>query len=258
MDALWLTLAVVTVFGWCVLSGRLERVGLTAPIVFVAAGFVFAELFNALDSDVEPELVKGIAEVTLVWVLFGDASKVKLPQFKRDLGMYTRLLGVGLPLTVALGAIIAIVVLGLDPWAALLVGAALAPTDAALGASVMSNPRVPDPIRRALNVESGLNDGIATPIVLVAIAGVAADEGISGVESPGRAIVSLLVGLLVGVAAGGLGGAVITQTRVRGWLSEELAGPAVLALALLSYTAALSSTATGSSLPSSVASSSGT
>src|SRR5918994_862214 len=83
--------------------------------------------------------------------------------------------------------------------AALLLGAALSPTDAALGASVMSNPRVPARIRRVLNVESGLNDGIATPIVLVAIAGVAADNGIEGVEGPGRAVVALVVGVLVGV-----------------------------------------------------------
>ena len=91
----------------------------------------------------------------------------------------------------ALGAGAAMLVLGLDPWAALLVGAALAPTDAALGAPVMSNPRVPPKVRRALNVESGLNDGIVTPIVLVAIAGVAADQGIHGVESPERAVLSL-------------------------------------------------------------------
>jgi NhaP-type Na+/H+ or K+/H+ antiporter len=150
-----------------------------------------------------------------------------------------RLLGIGLPRPVALGAAVAIWVLGLDPWAALLLGAALAPTDAALGASVMSNPRVPDKVRSALNVESGLNDGIATPIVLVAIAGVAADAGIAGVEGPGRAVLALVVGVLVGLAVGGLGGAITRLARERGWLSEELGGPAVLALALLAYTGAL-------------------
>jgi NhaP-type Na+/H+ or K+/H+ antiporter len=74
-------------------------------------------------------------------------------------------------LTVGLGTLVAIWLLGLDPWAALLVSAALAPTDAALGAAVTSNPSVPTRVRRVLNVESGLNDGIAAPIVLVAIAG---------------------------------------------------------------------------------------
>ena len=239
MEVLPLTLVLATIFGWCVLASRLQRVGLTAPIVFVAAGFVLAEGLEILDLGLEPHLVKVIAEVTLVWVLFADASLVRPSQFRRDLGMYGRLLGVGLPLTVALGTATALVVLDVDLWAALLIGAALAPTDAALGASVMSNPAVPAKVRRALNVESGLNDGIATPIVLVAIAGVAASEGIAGVESPSRAVLSLLVGVLAGAAVGGLGGAATRLARGRGWLSEELAGPAVLTLALLAYTGAL-------------------
>ena len=70
----------------------------------------------------------------------------------------------------------------------------------------MSDPRVPARVRRVLNVESGLNDGIATPIVLVAIAGVAAEEGIEGVDGPERAVIALLVGALVGVVTGAAGG----------------------------------------------------
>lgn len=239
MEVLSLTLVLATIFGWCVLASRLQRVGLTAPIVFVAAGFVLAEGLEILDLALEPHLVKVIAEVTLVWVLFADASRVRPSQFRRDLGLYGRLLGVGLPLTVALGTAAALVVLDVDVWAALLIGAALAPTDAALGATVMSDPAVPGKVRRALNVESGLNDGIATPIVLVAIAGVAASEGIAGVESPSRAVLSLVVGVLAGAAVGGAGGAATRLARGRGWLSEELGGPAVLALALLAYTGAL-------------------
>lgn len=239
MDSLALTAVLAAIVTWCVLAGRLQPAGLTAPIVFVACGWVFADVFGLFDLEVEPELVKLIAEVTLVWILFADASRVRLGQFRRDLGTYVRLLGVGLPLTIALGAGAAMIVIGFDPWAALLVGAALAPTDAALGAPVMSNPHVPARVRRALNVESGLNDGIATPIVLVAIAGVATAEGVLGVESPGGAILSLLVGLVAGIVIGGVGGTVSRLASRRGWLSEELAGPAVLALALLAYTASL-------------------
>jgi len=239
MDVLAPTVVLATIFVWCVLANRLQRAGLTAPIVFVTAGFVYAEVLNILDLELETHLVKLIAEVTLVWVLFADASLVSPRQFRRDLGMYGRLLGVGLPLTVALGTVAAVVILDLEWWAALLIGAALAPTDAALGATVMSNPRVPAKVRRVLNVESGLNDGIATPIVLVAIAGVAADGGIAGVDNPSHAVLTLLVGVLAGATIGGLGGLVTRVGRARGWLSEELAGPAVLALALLAYTGAL-------------------
>jgi NhaP-type Na+/H+ or K+/H+ antiporter len=172
-------------------------------------------------------------------VLFADASKVRLVDFRSDLGIYVRLLGVGLPLAVLLGALAAALVLDVQPWAALLLGAALAPTDAALGASVMSNPSVPQRIRRTLNVESGLNDGIVTPVVLVALAGVAADEGIGGLDEPAGALVALLVGVGVGVALGGIGGRVTRWARARGWLTDELGGPAALTLALLAYAVCL-------------------
>jgi sodium/hydrogen antiporter len=233
------TIILATVFLWSVFSARLGRAGVTSAMVFVGAGFVLAELFDVLQVSVEPELVKVVAEVTLVWVLFGDASSVRLSDFRLDITVYVRLLGVGLPLTIVLGTLIALALPGFGVWPALLVGAALAPTDAALGASVMSNPAVPLRIRQALNVESGLNDGIATPIVLVAIAGVAADEGIGGVHGPGHAVVALVVGLLAGVLIGGSGGMLTRYARRRGWLSEELAGPATLALALLGYTGAV-------------------
>jgi NhaP-type Na+/H+ or K+/H+ antiporter len=239
MDAASVTVLLATVFLWGVISARVERARLSMPIVFVVAGFLYAEVFHVLEIDVGHESVKLIAEITLVLVLFADASGVDFTEFRSDLAMYVRLLGVGLPLTVGLGTLVAIWLLDLDPWAALLLGSALAPTDAALGAAVMSNPLVPQRIRRVLNVESGLNDGIATPIVLVAIAGVAAEAGIEGVDGPGRAVVSLLVGLVVGVLVGVLGGMFTRQARRRGWLSEDFAGPAVLALALLAYACAL-------------------
>jgi len=228
-----------TVFLWSVFAARLGRVGLSSAIVFVAVGFAFTQIFDVLHVPAEPELVKVVAEVTLVWMLFADASAVQLTDFRRDLVVYVRLLGIGLPLTILLGGLVAVALLGFGVWPALLVGAALAPTDAALGASVMSDPTVPSRIRRVLNVESGLNDGIATPIVLVAIAGVAADEGIGGVHGPGHALVALLVGLLVGVLVGGAGGVLIRHARRKRWLSEELSGPATLALALLAYTGTL-------------------
>jgi NhaP-type Na+/H+ or K+/H+ antiporter len=228
-----------TVFLWSVFAARLGRVGLSSAIVFVAVGFAFTQIFDVLHVPAEPELVKVVAEVTLVWMLFADASAVQLTDFRRYLMVYLRLLGIGLPLTILLGGLVAVALLGFGVWPALLVGAALAPTDAALGASVMSDPTVPSRIRRVLNVESGLNDGIATPIVLVAIAGVAADEGIGGVHGPGHALVALLVGLLVGVLVGGAGGVLIRHARRKRWLSEELSGPATLALALLAYTGTL-------------------
>ena len=120
-------------------------------------------------------------------------------------------------------------------WLALLVGAALAPTDAALGAGMMVNPAVPARIRRLINVESGLNDGIATPVVLVAIAGAAGTASIG----PGKAAAELALGVLIGAVVGGAGGFVVKTARRRGWAEGDFAGSAVLALAVCAYACAL-------------------
>ena len=110
------------------------------------------------------EVVKILAEITLVLVLFSDASRVGLRDLQAELGLCLRLLGIGLPLTIGLGTLLALALFGgINIWLALLIGAALAPTDAALGAGIIVNRAVPARIRRLINVESGLNDGIATP-----------------------------------------------------------------------------------------------
>jgi NhaP-type Na+/H+ or K+/H+ antiporter len=164
---------------------------------------------------------------------------VGLRELRADAGLYARLLGVGLPLTIGLGTLLALALFGgMSIWLALLVGAALAPTDAALGAGMMVNPAVPARIRRLLNVESGLNDGIATPFVLVAIAGAQTAEQ-AHAAGPGKAVAELAVGLLIGVAVGGAGGWVVRLARRRGWAAEGFAGAAVLGLAICAYACAL-------------------
>ncbi|GAA0425975.1 sodium:proton antiporter [Actinoplanes capillaceus] len=224
-------MVLLAVFGWGLWSARLGRADLTAPILFVSAGLLLST-GPMPDPETTREVVRLLAEITLVWVLFADASRVGLPEFRADLGLFARLLGIGLPLTIAVGTLLAAVFFGeLGFWLALLIGAALAPTDAALGAAVMSDPSVPERIRRTLNVESGLNDGIATPVVTLAIAGAAATAG-----SPHAAIGELAIGVAVGIGAGLVGGRAMRTARARGWASEDFAGPGVLALALAVYT----------------------
>jgi NhaP-type Na+/H+ or K+/H+ antiporter len=164
---------------------------------------------------------------------------VGLRELRADAGLYARLLGIGLPLTIGLGTLLALALFhGMSIWLALLVGAALAPTDAALGAGMMVNPAVPARIRRLINVESGLNDGIATPFVLVAIAGAQTAEH-AHATGPGKAVAELAVGLIVGVAVGGAGGWLVRLARRRGWAAEGFAGSAVLGLAICAYASAL-------------------
>jgi NhaP-type Na+/H+ or K+/H+ antiporter len=238
MTAGAVALVAATVFAWGVLSGRLERSELTAPIVFVGAGVVLHATTTVIP-EVEAETVKLLAELTLVWVLFSDAARVDVARLRADAGVYGRLLGLGLPLTVLFGWLVAWALLPeVDVWLALLVGAALAPTDAALGSAVMNNPAVPARIREIVNVESGLNDGIVTPVVMVALAGAAAAEGGHGAGA-GHALLELLLGVGVGLGVGLLGGWCLRRSRERGWVDEQFAEPAVLALALVAYTCAV-------------------
>ncbi|HSU36086.1 MAG TPA: cation:proton antiporter [Propionibacteriaceae bacterium] len=237
-----LCLILASVFVWGAFSARAAAI--STPIFFVATGLVMSEGLKLFEVESDPHVIKVVAEVTLVWVLFADASRVRIADLRADEGRYARLLGLGLPMTVALGAVAAIVVLGVDPWYALLLGAALAPTDAALGSAVMSDRRLPRRVRHTLNVESGLNDGIATPIVTVAIVGIATQSGLQS-EDAGSAVIGLLLGVAVGMAAGAGGGALLRIARRRGWSSDEFAGPAVLALALLAYLGAVALDANG-------------
>jgi len=234
-----LAIVAALVFAWGALSARLERFDVTAPITFVLAGLLLTHgPLAVLGVAPSKEVIKELAEFTLALVLFSDASRVGLHELRVDAGLYLRLLGVALPLTIGLGTLLALVLdSGAGIWMALLVGAALAPTDAALGAGMMANPAIPASIRRLINVESGLNDGIATPFVSVAIAGAAtggevADHGAAG------AAAELAVGILVGVAVGGAGGLLVNAARKRGWAADGFAGSAVLGLAVCAYASA--------------------
>jgi NhaP-type Na+/H+ or K+/H+ antiporter len=235
-----LAIVAALVFGWGTLSARLERFDVTAPITFVVAGLLLTHgplAFLAVAPS--NELIKELAEFTLVLILFSDASRVGLHELRADAGLYLRLLGAALPVTIGLGTLLALALLGGgNIWLALLVGAALAPTDAALGAGMMANPAIPARIRRLINVESGLNDGIATPFVSIAIAGAATGGEIAG-HGPAAAAAELAVGLLVGVALGGIGGLLVNAARQRGWIAEGFAGSAGLGLAVCTYASAL-------------------
>ena len=235
-----LAIVAALVFGWGTLSARLERFDVTAPIAFVVAGLLLTHGPLAfLGIAPSNELIKKLAEFTLVLILFSDASRVGLHELRADAGLYLRLLGVALPLTIGLGTLLTLALVGGGSiWLALLVGAALAPTDAALGAGMMANPAIPARIRRLINVESGLNDGIATPFVSIAIAGAATGGEIAG-HGPAAAVAELAVGLLVGVALGWIGGLLVNAARRRGWIAEGFAGSAGLGLAVCTYASAL-------------------
>lgn len=237
MTAILIVMAMI--FLWGIVSGRLERADLTAPVVFVAVGGLLA-VAGLVDAPSAPEKLKPLVEITLVWVLFSDAAGVPFGHVRHDFGRYVRLLAIGLPLTVLAGwALASWFFPNLGIWLALLVAAALAPTDADLGLPVVTNPAVPTNIRELITVESGLNDGVVTPVVMFALAGAASAEGVKGAPGPGEALAELGIGVVVGAAVGLAGGWLLRWARRRAWAAEEFAGIAVLALALVAYLAAL-------------------
>src|SRR5215470_11213350 len=240
MSASDLAIVAALIFVWATLSARLERFDVTAPITFVLAGLLLTHgPLAPLGFAPSPELVKALAEITLVLVLFSDASRVGLRDLRADMGLCVRLLAIGLPLTIGLGTLAALpVVGGANPWLALLVGAALAFIDAALGAGMMVNHAVPERIRRLINVESGLNDGIATPFVLIALSGAQPAGHAAGI-GPAGAAAELTLGVAIGVLVGGVGGYLVKVASGRGWVAGSFAGSAVLALAVCAYACSL-------------------
>lgn len=235
----------ILVLAFALSSRALARKLITAPLAFVGAGAVLGFLSDPIAHS-SPLGLKLVAELTLVLILFHDAAQVRPREIDDDRGAILRLLLIGFPLTVLLGFVIA---RGMFPelptMMALLLAAALAPTDAGLGAPTVLNPRVPIRVRRLLNVESGLNDGLATPIVMFALAAIAGQEGLQPVTSLTQALVDLGMGAAVGTFWGALGGVLLGRSR-RGRLSTSQGRAlAVLVLPLLAYGSALLVTANG-------------
>ena len=226
--------------GYALVANRLDKLSIGPALAFVAVGLVLGPVvLNVLPVDIESSTVRHLAEVTLALVLFTDASTVDVAGLRRDSSLIGRLLGIGLLLTIAAGGLVATLIFPELPLAtALLIGAILAPTDAALGLPVITNPAVPTRIRRILNVESGLNDGIATPFVLLFIALATANAGAEGGHFV-DAITEIAIAIIVGIGIGAIGGRLLVLADQRGLTSGLSRQIAVLALALGGYFAAV-------------------
>ncbi len=217
--------------GWVLASRRLTHRSVTAPIVLSLAGWVLTAGSNpVLTVDVDASSVRSVVEITLALVLFADASTVGFGWFRTRWRWPAQLLLIGLPLTIAAGFLTGAAMLpGLGLAAIGVVAAALAPTDAALGASVLEDDRIPDRIRQTINVESGLNDGLATPVVLLLI-------GLAGGEAGHvHFLVELVVAAAVGLAVGGGGGWALHFADRHRWSIRDEEPIAALSLALIAY-----------------------
>ncbi len=238
MGAWELATVALVLLAFSAISGRLERSLVTPAIFFMSAGLLAGPVFGLIDLSIGSESVKLLAEATLTLVLFADASRISLPALRREFAVPARLLGIGLPLTIVLGALAGVGVLpGVSLVEALVLSIMLACTDAALGQAVVTDDRVPSRIRQGLNVESGLNDGICVPLFFIALALAEWDEGALTAHGAVHLVLEEIgYGLVGGVAAGILGALALRLTRrlpeEAHWLQILTVATAVLAAAI--------------------------
>jgi len=225
---------VTLIFSYSLVSRRLQGGIVTAPIAFTIAGIATSLLLPAARIAARhSDSFLTLAEIGLVLLLFSDASRTDLPVLRRVGSLPTRLLSVGMLLTIVFGTVVALWVFpALTIWEAGILAAILAPTDAGLGQIIVSSPHVPKPIREALNVEAGLNDGLSVPFLLFFIALAAAGGGrdASLLRFIGE---QLGIGVLVGVGIGLIGGWLLDRARRREWIADTFLQFGVVAMPIL-------------------------
>jgi NhaP-type Na+/H+ or K+/H+ antiporter len=219
-----LTIIAASVLAVAAVSRRLTGTSVTPAMVFVVVGILVGPLvIDKVTAAPTGEGVKTLAEATLAVVLFADASRIKPRVLRREYAVPLRLLGVGLPLTIAIGAVLAAAIFDqLNITEAIVLAILLAPTDAALGEAVVTEPRLPSRIRQGLNVESGLNDGICVPLLLIALAAADVEDNSATSQHAIRIVAEQIgYGILGGVAAGLAAAAVVALGYRRNLVSES-------------------------------------
>lgn len=188
MELLLFSLALVAAV---VVSELSQRTALSSAVIVLAAGFLSAGVFGWIE--VSPDQVETVARIALLAVLFTDGLSTDL----RDLRAHRRegalVLGIGMPLTIAMLALAAHLLLQLKWTESFLVAAVLSPTDPVLASSLISAPALPSRLRQLLNIESGLNDGLALPVVISVLA-------LSGPDQTGE--LTLIAEVVAGIALG--------------------------------------------------------
>jgi NhaP-type Na+/H+ or K+/H+ antiporter len=224
----------LTIGLYVLLARRLRCSIISGPMLFTAVGFalVATGLIESPTGDVA-EPIKVEIELTLALVLFSDAMSTNVRSWRDDGVLPARLLLIAMPLVVLSGTVVAMPILAdLDLVGAALVATMLAPTDATLGKPVVADARVPVRIRESLDIESGLNDGLALPLLLFFIAIAEAEEGANLFN---LLLQSIGIALVVGVVAAWGFARLVTFSSERGWMSPIGRQIGVVALAVFAF-----------------------
>ena len=233
----------IFVLGFGLISRRLEKSIITPPMAYVGFGLLIGSSALGLIQTVQitNEIILILAEITLAVLLFTDASRIQLKLLRQEYKLPLRLLSIGLPITIVLGTILALLLFpnDLDIWSAAALATILSPTDAALGQAVVNSSLIPASIRQAINIESGLNDGICLPILLLFIS-----LAVEGKQSHNASYwlnftsQQVLFGTTVGVAVSYIGSKLIAKSLQRKWITQSFEDLSVLSLSILAYTCA--------------------
>ena len=230
-------LLALLVAAYGMLAVRLARWSVSAAFAFLVIGAIIGGTAagTVIDDLPTPDTLSILAEVTLALVLFSAASTIRLKRLEVDSPIVLRMLAIGLPLTIAIGTALAFGLFpGISLGMALLIGATLSPTDADLGQQVITDTSVPARVRRVLNVESGLNDGIVAPLITVAIA-LAIYGDVKGLQPVLDAVRELAVAIIAGIVIGGVGRRLLIRADVRKTASPDSRQLSTLALAIGAY-----------------------
>lgn len=243
MNKAAISVIAIFVLGFGLISKRLEKSIITPPMAYVGFGILISSSVLGLIQEVEVtnEILKILAEITLAILLFTDASRIQLKLLRQEYKLPLRLLGIGLPITIVSGTILALWLFSneLDIWSAAALATILSPTDAALGQAVVNSSRIPSSIRQAINIESGLNDGICLPILLLFISlAVESEQSQNATYWLTFTSKQILFGTAVGIAVGYFGSKLITQSLRRKWMTQSFEDLSVLGLSILAYTCA--------------------
>ena len=221
------------------MSGAVERSGLPQVSIFLLLGAALGPVgLGLVDLSLDSPSLQVIATLGLVLVLFTDAIGVDIGEIKQQRRLATLILGPGTLLPAALTALAAWLLLGLHPAAAAILGAALASTDPVLLRTLIRNPNLPPSARLALRLESGMNDVILLPIVVLCMLALRASGAAPAWEFGSRAVGLFLLGPMLGVFSGWVAITLLDQVRRRTGVRRDYESLYALGVAFTAFAAA--------------------
>jgi len=243
MFYIYLVIVACFIFIYSLLAGKVDKLPISGPIIALLFGLAIGPLFlGVFHFSLDNEVFKVMAELALALVLFTDASKTNLRDFEHNIGLPSRLLLIGLPLTIIAGSVAGYFIFKDFSWIELgILATILAPTDAALGKPVVNSPIVPSKIKEALNIESGLNDGISVPILLlfIAFSEVSADK-ISFQYALGLFAQQIGIGAAAGLGFTFIADHLIRYSQRKNWITESWKPIIMIALIISCFAVAQS------------------